>query len=467
MNRLLIFFVVICFSPAAAQVNLSFKNKSYKGDTIVVKTVKDYITGLDTTLASGVVDSEGNFSCTFPLEKTSKIIIPLYFFKGILYTEPGKNYVLNMPHKTPVPVHAEVSPFFEPMTFFAFLPEKKTNELNNLIFEFDSIYEDYVTKYSSVLLFESYSSKVDTFINSIKDKYKDIENTYFKTYLSSRIAMLNYFTKKRELYYVINYYLNAMPVSVENDAYMDLFNNLFRDFFRLYSLRQEGAGLYDDVAKAKSPHAIRHTLSLNPVFINDTITELIILKGLHDSFFPGDDNLKREFPHTQLYITLDSVRLINRYNFTRLISNNIFYKVRNRCKVMAYDNLTVLDCNNTSVKLSSLKAKYAYLAFYDTRNYTCQKELKLFSKMAAKHQKDVQFVLIIVNPYLDDFKEFCKTQNFTFPVYYASPNSGIIDRFDLKAYPHYMFFDPYGFAILSAAPAPSENFEPQMYKLLE
>jgi peroxiredoxin len=468
MKNLLIFFAAFYICVLNGQpVSISFKNKSYAGDTVLIKTTVDYITGIDTILVRDVVDAEGNFSCRMNLDKCRKLILPLYFFKGVLYAEPGKDYVLTLPRKTPIPVHAEISPFFEPMLFYAYLPEKQPRELNNLIFEFDSVYEDYISRNSSVLLFESFHSKVDTFINALQEKYGKTGNAYFSTYLASKIALLNYFSRKRDLYYVINFYLNSLPVSTVNDGYMDLFNNLFRDFFRFYSFRKEGATLYDDIVKAKSPHAIRQTLYMNPVFNNDTICELVILKGLHDAFFPGDPNMKRDYPHTQLYLTLDSVRTINRYSFTDETVTNIVNKAFTRYKPVEYGNLSLINCNKETFKLSSLKGQYVYFAFYDTRNYTCQKELKLFVKMASKHEKDVRFVLIITNPPEEDFLAFCKKYNHTFTVLYAGPGNELLTRFGVTVFPHYMLFDPYGFVILTAAPAPSENFEPKMYRLLE
>lgn len=462
---ILLFFYVCSLS--GQQVQISFKNKTYAGDTLYIRTKADYITGLDTILAKAVVDAEGTFVCRLDLDKSRKLELPLYFFRGVLYAEPGKSYELNLPKKTPVPVHADVSPFFEPMLFFAYLPESQPDELNNLIFEFDSVYEEYISKNASILLFESFHSKVDTFINALQDTYRNRGGVYFSTYLASRIAQLNYFSRKRDLYYVINYYLNSLPVSPENDGYMDLFNNLFRDFFRFYSFRKEGAALYDDIVKAKSPHAIRQTLYTNPVFNNDTLCELLILKGIHDSFFPGDPNLKRDYPHTQLYLTLDSVRMQNRYRFTESLSGHILTKAQTRYKPIEYGRIRLMNCQKEQVALSSLKGKYVYFAFYDMRNYTCQKELKLFAKMASKHEKDVQFVLVITNPDKEDFSAFCKKHDYPFPVWYAGPGSEIYTRFGVTVSPHYIFFDPYGFAILTAAPSPSENFEPKMYRLLE
>gem|GEM_PF-5000017 len=456
-----------CIISAAGQVTITFRNSSYSGDTIKVLTIADYITGTQKELASGIVDGQGNFLCRADISKPVLIKIPLYFFEGLLYAEPGNNYEIVLPKKTPVPVHAEISPFFTPMPFFAYLPADKPDELNNLIYTFDSVYNDYVSKNSNRLLYEGYKSKADTFITRLNNEFGKYSDRYFSTYLQSKIAMLHYITKKRDLYYIVNYYLNSMPVSVENDAYMELFNNLFRDFFRFYSLKKEGETLFDDVAKAKSPHAIRQTMSMNPVFNNDTLIELIMLKGIHDAFFPGNENVEKEFPHIQLYLTLDSIRLQNRYWFTSATSGNISEKARYRYNTIDYNRIKLLNCNDEEVDLKALHSKYVYMAFYDTRNYTCQKELKLFSKIAKDYEKNFSFVIIIVNKDKKDFGTFCKKYNFSFPVYYAGQNSEIFKRLDIKATPQYLIFDPYGYCEHTNAPGPSENIEGVLKGIIE
>ncbi len=467
MRFVFVIFLLFILNAASGQVTVTFRNSTYKGDTIFLRTVADYITGFDIVIAKGVVDEKGDYTCKFPLKKTALIKIPLYFFEGMLYAEPGQTYHIILPKKTPVPVQADVSPFFSPMPFYAYLPEGIPDELNNLIFTFDSIYDDYISKNSSRLLFEAYNSKVDTFITKIENDFGKYRNVYFKTYMSSKMAMLHYMTKKRDLYYVVNYYLNPMPVSIENNAYMELFNNLFRDFFRFYAMRKEGETLFDDVAKAKSPYAIRQTLSLNPVFVNDTLNELMILKGIHDAFFPGNENIQKEYPHIQLYLTLDSMKIQNKYPFTHITCENIFEKACTRYKTIEYRNIKLTDCNNEQVALSTLRSKYVYMTFYDTRNYSCQKELKQIVKLAKKHESYTQFVIVVVNPDKGDFAAFCKKNNFTFPVLYAPPGSEIYGSFNITDVPQYMFFDPYGYAVMTNAPAPSENFEATMLNIIE
>ncbi|PKP18680.1 MAG: hypothetical protein CVU05_13060 [Bacteroidetes bacterium HGW-Bacteroidetes-21] len=460
-------FFILLSQYLISQVTIEFKDISYAGDTLSIYTKSDYITGRDTLLVRQSVKADGSFFCVVPLEKTGRLSIPLYFFDGVLYAEPGKTYMLSVPRKTLRPVTAEISPFFEPMPFYLYVDGPDKNELNQLIFVFDSIYDGYVTTHSSVLLFEGYKSKVDTFFTQLDKLYNKVEQPYFNVYYRSKIALLRYITAKRDVNYVVNSYFNNIPVSPENDAYMELFNNLFNDYFQYYSLQKIGERLHDDIARSKSPSDLRETLAMNPVMQNDTVIELVILKGIHDAFFPEAQFAQKRFPIKQLYLTLDSVRYQNKYDFVKDISDNIFYKAAVKCEIMGYGQIELLDYSNNKVMLSTLKGNYVYMAFYDPRNYTCLKDMKLFVKKAEKYEKDIQFVIILVRCSFKEYIAFRDKYDLPVRVLYAAPDNQIFRRFALKAWPQYMIFDPYGIAVVRAAPSPGENIEKTLFRTLE
>lgn len=450
-----------------SQVTLQFNQKSYAGDTLKIFTRSDYISGKDVLLATATVQPDGSFSCSFTLEKTALIRIPLYFFEGLLYAEPGKSYMLRLPRKTPLSTTQEVSPFFKPMPFYLYVNNADKKELNAQIYEFDSIYDSYISTNAAVLLFEGYRSKMDTFITTMDKQFFPSKNEYFDVYYRSKMALLRYMSVKRDVNYIVNSYLNNLPVSPENDAYMELFVSIFRDYFQYYSLQKTGERLYDDIARAKSPAAIRETLKMNPVMSNDTIVELVMLKGIHDAFFPEENHAQKAFPCKQLYLTLDSVRGQNKYAFVKEMSENLIAKAEIKYNPIAYNKLELKDRNNTPVLLSTLKGNYVYMAFYDPRNYTCQKDLKLFVKKAVKYAKEIQFVIVVVNSSEQEFQTFLKKHEISVPVFYAQAESPVYNKFGLKAYPHYMVFDPYGIAVIQAAPAPGENFEKTLFRTIE
>jgi len=448
------------------QTIISFSNITYAGETINLIT-KDYLSDKDSIIASSIVDENGNCKFELNLNNTIKIRIPLFFFEGIIYTKPNTEYFLNLPRKTEIPIAAQVSPFFSPMIFFAYLPENNPSELNNAIFEFDELYEKYIEDNYSRIIFEGYRFKLEPFIQDLNNKFDSINDDYFIVYKRSRLAMLKYMSSKRDQNYLIKEYINPYPVAIYNNAYMDLINNVFKDYLRLYSQQSMGERLFNDISRAKSPKAIKETLMNNIALTNNELIELIIIKGLHDAFYQRDANIKRNFPFKQMELTLDSLLFLNETYFTKQLVQNVKNKINNIIKPINLVGFELTDCKGNKKLLEDYRGKYVYTVFFDTRNFTCLKELNMLKTRYNKHKNDITFIVFIVNGDITETKDFCKKNSLELNVLHVGNNEEFKKFFEIKAIPTYMFFNPYGELVTANAPSPSENFEATLFRLLE
>lgn len=457
-------FFLICFLFTASfikaqKTSISFKQKTYSNDSIVVFCLSDYITENQKQLAYEKVNDTGYFECSFTINRITQIFIPIGIFQVSLYVEPGKTYHILVPPKKKLDVEDELNPFFVPVNILAGIKESDSTELNSLIRNFDEMYEIFISKYFNNMYYLAKKSIPDSAISAMYKKFEWASNSYFKTYLEYKTNFLRYMAYERDNNYVIKYRFNSFRVSYDNISYMSMFNDIFKHYFSVSVSKNWGSKIFEDIAKSKSPWELHQTLKNNPALTNDTLIDLVILKGLHDAFYAGKIAEYRSFPKKQLLMTLDSMICCALTPEFKIIANNIKEKVTPMMPGTEAPSFSILNLDSVPICLSEFRGKYLYLNFFDIRSYTFLNELSLLSNISNKFTKELDVITIICNGNISQTKELIKNNEYKWHFLISEKPKKLISSYNIKALPSFYLIDPYGKIILSPAPGPDNNFE--------
>ena len=124
-----------------------------------------------------------------------------------------------------------------------------------------------------------------------------------------------------------NYFQNR-PILYNNPSYMELFNLLYDKYFLFFARSETGNAVFNNITGQRSYTNLKQTLSQDDVLANDSLLELVILKGLHDGFF--DD----KFSRSALLAVLDSIYTTSQIAEHIMIAQNIRSKVTDRKSVV-------------------------------------------------------------------------------------------------------------------------------------
>ena len=458
------FFFVFCFTvlfvQSFAQVStISFSQKSYSNDSIFILTKADFISNNIDTIYSGKVNLDGKFECSLNLKQTSLVYIPLDFFKLSFYVEPGKTYKIQIPPRRKLSVAEELSPYFEPIEIIPGIENSDSTELNSMISQFDDEYNAFLSKSFIKAYYTAKKAFTDSAITSIQKKFNWCQNAYFKAYMEYRFSMLKFMAYERENDFIIKDYFNKKALLLNNPAYMDMFNHVFAHYFSVSTTKKWGENLMEDISKAKSPYAINLTLKNNRIITNDTLIDLIILKGLNDAFYDNHTTEYKAFPRKQLLMTLDSMIIIAKTPELKSIANNIKKKVNYMISGTAAPFFALLNQDSVRISLSDLKGKYLYVTFTDIRSYSNANEMSLLKTISEKYAKDLDVVTMCCNGSVSKTREFCKANGYKWFFLTPENTKKLKNMYNVKAFPSYFLIDPYGKIILSPAPAPDANFD--------
>lgn len=436
-------------------------NIEYAGQVIKVYKFIDYITKKQELLAIDTVNSQGNFSLTYTQNETLLISSTLGIYNSIIFTQPGKTYNVILPPFQPKTKADILNPFHKQIEIYLGIKNLDSLDINFQIAEFNNTYRKFIDENPNIIYKKPNAENVDSVIKVIERIYSDTQNDFFNDYRKYKYASLKYSTYMRDDRYVIREYYHNNPFLYQNPAYMDLFNQLFANYLSNYMKTSEGERIYSDIAYAKSPMYAKETFTNNMVLLNDTLQELVLLKGLHDSF------INKDFPVSSMIITLDSISYSTKIDYHKTIAKNIKQKVLKAKQGFDAPKFKLTDSTGKIQDSDSIFTTFVYLNFISIESFTCIQDLELLKKMHEKHKEDFNIVSVCIDDDFEKTADYFKEKEYNWTLLNYSSQKSIIDDYKVKVYPMYYLINPKGKLRLSPAVSPGENFEWHFYKILQ
>ncbi len=434
----------------------------YANNELVFYRYLDRITFLKEEMFRLQIDSTGNFDTTINVNQISYVFGEFGIYHAYFYLEPNKNYELILPPLALMKKKDIFNPFFSPERIQIGIKNMKKTDLNYLIMDFDYYY----FKYHDLKMLDIYSegleTDVDTFIHEINDRYKYSNNNYFQLYKKYRIAALkNLATQKQFESTLVFAYFNKDSILYDNPAYMDLFNNIFENYFDRYLVSKNGKYLFAIINYGHSITRLHKLLSSHFEFRNKEFRELVILKGINDCF--GNLNIS----WLPLLLTLDSLHISTENTKHQIIAQNIADNTLSMAKGTVAPPFELEDTAGNLHSLFDYRGKYVYLHFANTTTYTSQIEFELLKKIYERYKGYCIFLTILTDEDRNVAKTFMQENEYNWNYLFTELNSEVVSTYKVAAYPTYYFISPGGNLLLSPAPSPIDGFETYLFNIIE
>lgn len=444
-----------------AQVTLSGVATTHINDDIVFKTYADPFSGSEQEMGRATVDKLGNFSVTLSIQQEQMIFCHLGIYYAYFYVKPGYNYTIPIPDKKDKTAAEKLNPYYKETIVQLNIKNDQGENLNNLIFTFDTLYDPLYVKYSKYIYSKNNKNSLDSSILNILRLSPEQKDAYFNAYKKYKTGILNHLAFIQRSKSISKIYFDKNPVLSTNSAYWELFNQVFNKYFYLLGQSKTGKKIYDDINKNKSYTSLNKTLLKDSILNNDTIRELVILKNIHDEFYGS------HFSRTGLLMILDSLSEKTQIVLHKVYAHSIRKKITKLMVGFEPPQFTLLDKDGKSVSLTDLKGKYVYLGFCNCSSYSCIKEYDLLKKIKEKYKElPFEIVTIIIEDNPDLLKKFIDKSgyNWLFLNYNNMPE--VFEKYDIRAFPTYFLIGPDGKLIYSPAVSPAENFEYYLFQVM-
>jgi thiol-disulfide isomerase/thioredoxin len=461
MKYTLLFYSLLlttfAFSQSAQLVGI---NPSYASEELVFYRFSDFISQTEEVVGRCKVSRDGKFNCELKIDETTFIFSYLGVYRVYIYVEPGKTYRIILPPKEDKTEVQRLNPFFREVETHVGIENIQSTDLNYLISSFDLSFNEHF----DTIVQNAYSRKrtlpIDSLVMALEARFEQYGQPFFKTYRNYRYGLLYQLSLMQKARSISNKYFLSQPIQYNNPAYMELFNLVYDKYFVFFSRSEEGAEIFGNITEEKSYTKLKKTLANDNVLANDSLLELVILKGLHDSFF--DD----KFSRSALVSVLDSLYRTTKIAEHLLIAENIRSRVTRLLPGFVPSPFELYNLKGELVTPDQFEGKYVYLNFCTSSSYSCLQEFTILEKFYEKHKGRIEIVTISVDRDINDLKSFLKQTNYKWTFLHYGNKPEIIKDFDIRAYPTYFLIGPDRRLIMSPAPSPRENFEILFFNLL-
>ncbi len=442
------------------QVIISGRDTARAGETITFLSKADFFSHAEDTIGQAKINDQGFFSIKAGIKTTRQIYTNLGIFKATIYAVPGSEYMVQLPpyiEKTKVDL---MNPYFEETITPLAILNTSQQDLNLLIRMFDDSYNPYYDKFVRNIHDKEKLNELDSVIRQIERPFSNIENEFFNNYVFYKTGLLRLFATQFRVKQISSEYFNNQEVLYHQPAYMELFNQVYDNFFELIGRTEQGKKIYEDINQQQSLSALKVTLKRTGHIEGDRLTETIILKNLHDEFY------RDRFSRSALLQILDSISNHSHFKEHVAIANNIRNKITRLLAGYPPPGFSLFDQDSTLVSLDDLKGKYVYLHFCTSSSYACLKEFGKLKYLHEKHEERLTIVSIMLDNSMADMQYFLSKNDYNWYFLHYGNQTSILEKYDIRVFPTYFLIGPGGKLVTSPAPSPSENIEQHLFNVM-
>lgn len=470
----LILFLILFIASVhsnAAQTVIQGKALSYAGEKLVFLTYSDMISFRETTVASCTVSDSGEFKCIADLEDIRLLFVRLGVYNCVFYVEPGLIYHLQLPQKREKTEAERMNPYFEEISIhLGAKPLGSTNgrpipgdreELNLLIRSFNDAFHPFYYKYVvNAYVNEVNQQEIKEAIQTIIGPFADVTHPFFKKYMEYRLGLLNHYGAQQSSSKIINDYFNRKTVLSYNPAYMELFNEIFFEYFDAFKVEFPESNLLYTINREINLNKLVTQLQKEKAFASDTLLEMVLIKNLYEYFY------KDEYSKPAILILMDSLSSKTNIAIHKSIIADIKHDITKLMTGSEPPSFKLYNKDSTLIGLENFKDKYVYLAFCNSFSYYCIREFELLKDLNSRHSNHLAIVTILVDDKYQSMRDLLKANNYNWTFLHFSHQPSIIREYEVKAYPTYYLIGPDGKLLASPAPSPLEGFEEYLFKIM-
>ncbi len=432
----------------------------YEGKELVFHTYTDLITYTGTEFFKATVDSAGRF-----LAVTPGVSEPVYIFSSpgawylYMYVEPGAEYSVVLPEYEPLTGREALNPYYEGIPVHLAVLNHDDRELNKLIRNFDEYYD---TLFGETFAGISSGNRelLDSVTAETERRFAKTDHGWFDDYRRYRMAMFRIMARVETARSISDKYFRNDPVLYRNIPYMELFNQIYNNYFLFFGRTTRGRSIFEDINRYASISRLRNTLSSDNVLGDDRLLELVILKGLHDSFYGSD------FSRSALLKVIDSLSATTVFPVHAEIAGNIRGKTTRLMTGFSPPPFELKNRDGEMTCLSDYEGEFVYLNFCTAVSYRCLSEYDLMQRLDEHYGSHFTIVTIFIGESFEEMTAFLQKNDYNWDFLFYGNQPSVLKDYDIRVFPTCYFTDRGGKLLMSPAPLPSEDFERYLVRTL-
>ena len=297
---------------------------------------------------------------------------------------------------------------------------------------------------------------IDSIENAIHRELPDIKSDYVNNNIQYKIAAIRLGISGDGGKKVVADYFDGKPVLYTQSAYMDLFKELFDNYFA-----KSPYELHDlNDAFTTSPDALKKYLDTNPFMArNPQLAELITIYNLQKLCY-GEPKTRKLATDHLIYIKGHT-----KYTMHKSLITNFFEKLNRLVPDAAANDFTLKDSAGKDVSLSDFKNDLVLLQFVDGQSPISERQFEELRNLHYQWQDTVQILTIATRDKMELYKKQFEEKQYGWPLLNLGGDILLLEAYDVRTFPEYILIKPGTRIGAAPAPAPDGNLEVTVRKM--
>lgn len=451
MRFLTILFFITLITCNAQNITIKGKaHSSHIGKEIVLSDYLDYITYTKTKESADTIDKDGYFELKFQSSITKPVLISINNLVGKIYVQPNFVYGIYFPSKDSLTNNQEGTETIVDISVYG----KDSTELNALIVDFNTQYNNlFLNVKDGYLSPAKLNVMLDTFLNVTRERYSHIKNPYFKNYIDYSFA--DFFSStSRNKTILYKQFIEKRPVLYSNYEYMQFFNIYFKGYLKAFASTKNGGNIYNSINAFGDYKDLQNQFKADQFIKNDTVRELLILKGLIDFYYSPD------FDKRQVQSVIEQLYRETKVGEHKKIATNMLQTIYQLQPGATAPDFIANDKTGMNVNLSNYKGKYIYLNFFSSQSDNSLKEMQKIIDLKKKFNDKVTFISVCLDDSVKAYKAYLKANpKQDWIILHQAQNSTAKQAYNIKTLSGFFFINSQMQLAQSPALMPSEGLE--------
>ncbi|MFA6924456.1 MAG: TlpA disulfide reductase family protein [Bacteroidales bacterium] len=461
----LLLFLISAFQLYSQNVIIKGKAKLFEGEKVKLNIYANQISYHEKTIAVAIVDNKSNFILNASISETVFAKIKINNFSGDVYLESGRTYEIIFPPRDSLVKETEnIENSILPQEVYISIMNNDSTELNYQIQKFNMLYNNFMAENKSRFIYFTPKNRsfVDTLKQRIKNTFGNPKNKYLSAYIEYRIAGLEQMNSLLSRKKLANKYFARRPVMNENIEYMYFFNQFFVKYFSNFTANGKYEEILNEINKNKSYTGMVRVLSFDSLLLlNDTLKELILLKGLYEVY---------NEPAFEKKSVIEVIKALAKQSIIKKdieIAKDFIATLEKLSPTTKAPDFALYNANKKLVKLSDFKGRYVYLGFWTTWSVPSLQEIQMFSNIQKELKDTVEFIGICADKKYENFETYVKKQNFDWNALYYGNQPEVLENYNVIVFPTFILLDRDCKIMESNVKKPSENFHDYIHTIIE
>lgn len=427
--------------------NVTITGRSNKTETLMRLFVyEDLINEVGSQIAECQTDGKGNFI----LEGNVKQILPARIFVGLesvdLVLTPNATYDIEII----VPEQQSHVSYFEKELPTLRVKRATDKGLYRQVILSEEIINSYLIEHFNQIYRGRQVRYLDSIQTAINRALPDIKSDYVKNNIRYKIASIRLAINTDGGKKVIGEYYDGKPVLYTQSAYIDLFKELFDNYFA-----KPPFDLHDfNEAFAEGPNAFKKYLDTDPFMArNPQLGELIAIFNLQKLCY-GDRHTKQLASQH-----LSHIKERTKHQEHKTIINSFFKRFNRLAAGADATDFTLKDNKNQDVSLSDFKKSLVLLQFVDGQSAISERQFGMLNELHRQWQDSVQILTIALRDKMDFHQKQFEEKHYDWPLLNLGNNILLLEAYNVRTFPEYILISPGTKIGAAPAPAPDGNLD--------